>query len=106
VGGHDDLDVNITFPPVLAPDPSTTITLIVDIWDSDSGAPFGGGDDHLGTWTLFLDASNVDVTADWWDIGDDIDSLFYELRIKHVASGGNCFGMCVEAIYIVKATVC
>ncbi|MGC5167978.1 LamG-like jellyroll fold domain-containing protein [Luteimicrobium sp. DT211] len=34
------------------------LTVTIDVWDSDDGAPFGGGDDHLGTWTTQLTMAN------------------------------------------------
>ncbi len=34
------------------------VTVTIDVWDSDDGAPFGGGDDHLGTWTTQLTMAN------------------------------------------------
>ncbi|GMA23376.1 hypothetical protein GCM10025864_11350 [Luteimicrobium album] len=34
------------------------LTVTIDVWDSDDGAPFGGGDDHLGTWTKQLTMAN------------------------------------------------
>jgi hypothetical protein len=160
-GGRNVRDVNLTFPPVITPDPSQAVTFIVDVWESDDGAPFGGGDDHLGEWTKVLDASNgwglrenngildsgsfsminnirasvkpqidiasltepqkfwgvqnrgtdtltwaqyaeafrdVDSDTEWWDITDGLSGIFYELVAKGVASGGNCFGMALEAI--------
>jgi hypothetical protein len=163
--GRNVLDVNLTFPPVIHPDPFSSVTLQIDVWDSDGGAPFGGGDDFLGTWKKDLNASNawglaenggvlqsgkiskinnitaavqpvvettsltevqkwwgvtnsgtdpltygqyaeafrdVDSETEWWDLGDDLRSLFYELVAKHIAKGGNCFGMSLEAIYARK----
>jgi hypothetical protein len=58
-GGRDNLDVNIEFPVVLVPDPLQGYTMVLDIWESDGGSPFGGGDDHIGTWVKNLDASNA-----------------------------------------------
>lgn len=166
-GGRNVRDVNITFPAVLHPDPAQPITLELDVWESDSGAPFGGGDDHLGTWTKRLDAANgwgllenggildsgafskinnirvsvkpevdvrsltetqkwwgvtnagtddltwaqyaqtfrdVDSETEWWDAGDGLAAIFYELVAKDIAEGGNCFGMSTEAIYARKGT--
>jgi len=56
---RDNLDVNIEFPTVLIPDPLRGHTMVIDVWDSDGGAPFGGGDDYIGTWVKNLDASNA-----------------------------------------------
>jgi hypothetical protein len=164
-GGRNVRDVNITFPPVITPDPNQSVTFSVDVWESDDGAPFGGGDDHLGKWTKVLDASNgwglrenngildsgafsmvnnirasvkpqvdlasltetqkfwgvtnrststlswaqyaqafrdVDSETEWWDVTDGLAGIFYELVVKGVANGGNCFGMSLEAIYARK----
>jgi hypothetical protein len=57
--GRNTIDVNIEFPAVLTPNPTKEITLVVDVWESDGGAPFGGGDDHLGTWTKPLSSGNA-----------------------------------------------
>ncbi|PSN11241.1 hypothetical protein C7293_25025 [filamentous cyanobacterium CCT1] len=47
-----------------------------------------------------------DVDPDWeLDFGlidDGLKALFYELVVKGVAAGGNCFGMATEAIYAYK----
>jgi len=58
-GGRNIRDVNLTIPVVLTPNTQKTIQLIVDVWESDSGAPFGGGDDHIGKWTKNLNAANA-----------------------------------------------
>ena len=164
-GGRNVRDVNITFPPVITPDPTRDVTFVLDVWESDSGAPFGGGDDHLGKWTKVLNAANgwglrenfgildsgsfaminnirasvkpqvniasltepqkwwgvsnrstptitwaqyaqafrdVDSDTEWWDITDGLSAIFYELVVKGVANGGNCFGMSLEGIYARK----
>jgi hypothetical protein len=49
--------------------------------------------------TAFRD---VDSAPEWWDITDWLAKLFYEAVVKHVAAGGNCFGMSLEAIYSKK----
>lgn len=49
--------------------------------------------------TAFRD---VDSAPEWWDITDWLSKLFYEAVVKHVASGGNCFGMSLESIYSKK----
>jgi len=33
--------------------------MVIDVWDSDGGAPLGGEDDYIGTWVKNLDASNA-----------------------------------------------
>jgi hypothetical protein len=57
-GGHDILDFNHTLPLTLTPGIHSAYTVSFDIWESDSGAPFGEGDDHLGTYNHTLDAAN------------------------------------------------
>jgi hypothetical protein len=49
--------------------------------------------------TAFRD---VDSAPEWWDITDWLSKLFYEAVVKHVAAGGNCFGMSLESIYSKK----
>jgi hypothetical protein len=49
--------------------------------------------------TAFRD---VDSDPEWWDITDWLSKLFYRLVVEHVAKGGNCFGMSLEAIYSKK----
>ena len=49
--------------------------------------------------TAFRD---VDSSPEWWDITDWLAKLFYEVAVKHVAAGGNCFGMSLESIYSKK----
>ncbi len=46
--------------------------------------------------------SDVDSAPEWWDITDWLSKLFYEAVVKHVAAGGNCFGMSLESIYSKK----
>ena len=58
-GRRNVLTFNRRMDVVMVPQPTTTFTFTIDVWDSDGGAPFGGGDDHLGTWTKTLDASNA-----------------------------------------------
>ena len=45
---------------------------------------------------------DVDSETEWWDILDGLRTLFYKWVVKGVASGGNCFGMSLEAIYARK----
>ena len=52
-GGDNIVDVNFTIPVVITPNAAKTVTLSIDVWESD---PFS--DDHLGKWTKVLDASN------------------------------------------------
>ncbi|NJO18500.1 MAG: hypothetical protein HC877_23045 [Thioploca sp.] len=52
------------------------------------------------TWEQYASAfEDVDSETEWWDITDGFDALFYELVVKGIASGGNCFGMSTQAIY-------
>lgn len=57
-GGRNIVDVNLNIPIIITPNAKKTVTLIVDVWESDKGAPFGGGDDHLGKWTKQLTMAN------------------------------------------------
>jgi hypothetical protein len=52
-GGDNIVDVNFTIPVVITPNAAKTVTLSIDVWEADPGS-----DDHLGTWTKVLDASN------------------------------------------------
>lgn len=45
---------------------------------------------------------DVDSEADWWNALDWLKKAFYEIAVKGVASGGNCFGMSLESIYARK----
>jgi len=45
---------------------------------------------------------DVDSETEWWDILDGLRNLFYKWVVKGIASGGNCFGMSLEAIYARK----
>lgn len=45
---------------------------------------------------------DVDSETEWWDISDWLEKAFYEIAVKGVASGGNCFGMSLESIYCRK----
>lgn len=164
-GGNNIKDVNYTIPVVLRPRPGVSFKLSVDVWDSDSGAPFGGGDDHLGKWNKTLNAANawglrenqgilnsgsfskvrsitasvkpevdissltetqkwwsvfnrgtpsvsyqqygaafsdVDEDREFWDVTDWLEKAFYELVVKTLPAGGNCFGMSLEGIYARK----
>lgn len=45
---------------------------------------------------------DVDSESEWWDIPDWLQKAFYELVVDTLASGGNCFGMSLEAIHARK----
>ena len=45
---------------------------------------------------------DVDSETEWWDIDDGLKNLYYKWVVKGIASGGNCFGMSLEAIYARK----
>jgi hypothetical protein len=54
------IDLNMNLPPTVTPnDPNKVLNLMVDVWESDDGAPFGGGDDHLGCWNKTLNMANA-----------------------------------------------
>ncbi|GAB3858999.1 hypothetical protein GCM10028801_19730 [Nocardioides maradonensis] len=58
-GNNNSRDADITIPVTVTPNRADMeIVLVVDVWDSDDGAPFGGGDDHLGCWTRSLTMAN------------------------------------------------
>ncbi|KAF1993327.1 hypothetical protein P154DRAFT_582922 [Amniculicola lignicola CBS 123094] len=59
LGGRNNRDINFRIPNVFTPTVFDSYRLSIDVWDSDQGAPFGGGDDKLGTWNKTLDASNA-----------------------------------------------
>jgi hypothetical protein len=165
-GGHNVINVNKELGITIVPnDPNRIIKLTLDIWESDDGAPFGGGDDHLGVYNKTISISNawglkenngvfnsgafskinsvtwsvkpqinenalsltekwwgvqnagtptltynqyaaafrdVDSESEWWDVSDWLEKAFYELVVKGLANGGNCFGMSLEAIYAWK----
>lgn len=46
---------------------------------------------------------DVDSDTEWWDVEDWLHKAFYELVVQGIASDGNCFGLCLEAIYARKA---
>lgn len=161
------LDLAYLVPYGIVPnDPNLTVSLRVEVWESDSGQVFGGGNAHLGTFTKVLDVGNAwglrdspdgtfsaagfgpwvnrldwsivpipgpstpfdfwgvtnggtsaiewreyaaafsdvdpDFELDFGLIDDGLKALFYELVVKGVAKGGNCFGMSLEAIYAWK----
>jgi hypothetical protein len=164
--GHNVFDFNTTIGATIVPNsPNRNINVCFDIWESDGGAPFGGGDDHLGTYNKALNMANawgmrenngvfntgafqsinsitwsvqpqinenllsttqrwwgvqnkstatlsynqyaaafrdVDSDPEWWDLTDWLEKAFYELVVKGLAAGGNCFGMSLEAIYAYK----
>lgn len=165
-GGNNVVNVNLNIPTQIVPNaPHKTVVFGLDIWESDSGAPFGGGDDHMGTYAHELNMANgwgmrenqgiyntgsfskinniswsvkqdvnyatlsetekfwgfvnrgtdhlsyqqyasafrdVDSEPEWWDATDWLEKAFYELVVKGIAKGGNCFGMSLEAIYARK----
>ncbi|HEY9877958.1 MAG TPA: LamG-like jellyroll fold domain-containing protein [Leptolyngbyaceae cyanobacterium] len=53
-GGKNIIDFNLTIPNVITPNANKTVTLTVDVWDSDPG-----NDDHIGTWTKVLNMANA-----------------------------------------------
>ncbi len=60
-GGNNSRNLNLTIPNVVVPNaPGKTVRLTIDVWESDDGAPFGGGDDHLGFYSHDL------TMADGW----------------------------------------
>ena len=163
--GQNIVDLNVNIPNHVLPNsPSRVVRFGMDIWESDSGAPFGEGDDHLGVYSHELNMANgwglrenqgifnsgafsminniswsvkpdvdpasltetqkfwgqnaynrgtdqlsyaqyasafrdVDSETEWWDLIDWLEKAFYELVVKGIAKGGNCFGMSLEAIY-------
>jgi len=59
-GGSNIKDLNRTLTPTIVPNsPNRRIELTLDIWESDDGAPFGAGDDHLGTYRYTLNMANA-----------------------------------------------
>lgn len=42
---------------------------------------------------------DVDSESEWYDPGDHLKNLFYNLVVDTLADDGNCFGMSLEAIY-------
>jgi hypothetical protein len=59
-GGHNVIDINQMLPITVVPNSaSRIIDLTVDVWESDNGAPFGGGDDHLGVYKHTLNMANA-----------------------------------------------
>jgi len=58
--GKNIVDINSTLGTTIVPNsPNRNIRFTVDIWESDGGAPFGGGDDHLGTYNKDLNMANA-----------------------------------------------
>ena len=170
-GGHypsaNIYDLRYEVPYEILPNtPDLRVHLRVEVWESDGGSLFSGGDDALGTvtkeltmanaWGLTENAAGVFTTrdlgpwvnsldwsikpqvgahtpfdnwgainrstasVDWreyaaafsdvdpdfeFDFGivdDGLKALYYELVVKGLAAGGNCFGMSLEAIYAWK----
>ncbi|MFO0776498.1 MAG: hypothetical protein U0223_02695 [Nitrospira sp.] len=159
-------DLNINVPYTIIPNnPGLSARVRVEVWESDNGQLFAGGDDHLGTMTSALNMANAwglrnnnglfrasnfgpwvnyldwsvkpkvttstpldawgvqnqgTATLDWREyaaafsdvdpdfeldfgiIDDGLKALYYELVVKGVAAGGNCFGMALENIYAWK----
>jgi hypothetical protein len=57
--GHNVVDFNVNIPNRIVPNaPNMVVTFGVDVWESDGGAPFGGGDDHLGVYSHDLTMAN------------------------------------------------
>lgn len=52
-GGRNIVDIDFKIPIVFTPNPAKVVTLSIEVWEADPGP-----DDHLGTWTKELDASN------------------------------------------------
>jgi hypothetical protein len=58
--GHNVYDFNTLIGKTIIPNSvDRNITFTLDIWESDGGAPFGGGDDHLGTYNKTLNMANA-----------------------------------------------
>ncbi len=58
--GKNIVDINSTLGTTIVPNsPNRNIRFTVDVWESDGGAPFGGGDDHLGTYNKDLNMANA-----------------------------------------------
>ena len=157
-GGDNSHDLDLLLDYLVVPnDPELRITLTVDVWDEDGA--FGGGDDHLGTFTKELSIANgwglfesesgvfsanfgkvdrldwqvqprqppraprdfwetgnhatpsidysqyaaafvdVDDDPEWTDPSDWAQRAYFALAIEDAATGGNCFGLCTEALY-------
>ncbi|HYW36195.1 MAG TPA: LamG-like jellyroll fold domain-containing protein [Balneolaceae bacterium] len=74
---------------------------------SESQKWWGKGTQNRGTAQLtrrqYADGfRDVDPEPEWWDAADWLRKLFYSAVVKGIASGGNCFGMSLEAIYAWK----
>ena len=85
-----DVSVNILI------DPATLTT--VDKW-------WGSGNPSTDpiTFNQYEEAfRDVSTTTQSWVLPDNTRALFYDLAVKHIASHGNCFGLCLEAIYALK----
>lgn len=58
--GHNVYNFNAFIGNTITPNAaSRSILFTVDVWESDGGAPFGGGDDHLGTYNKTLNMANA-----------------------------------------------
>lgn len=160
--GANVRDLQIEVPYLVTPSTTNLVVRVrVEVWESDDGALFAGGDDHLGTMVQELTVANAwgmrndglfeardfgpfanslawsvrqqvppgapleffrtgngstpeitrqeyamafhdvdseyEPSLDWVD--DGLKELFYQLVVKGIASGGNCYGMALEAIY-------
>ncbi|MGN6111360.1 MAG: hypothetical protein ACTHU0_40060, partial [Kofleriaceae bacterium] len=161
------LDLAYSVPYEVVPNrPDLRVRVRVEVWESDAGQIFGGGDAALGTFTKELSIANAwglleneagvfrasqfgpwinhldwslkptvgantpldnfgvtnrgtaivewneyaaafgdvdpELELDFGLLDDGLKALYYELVVKGVAAGGNCFGMATEAIYAHK----
>ncbi|GAA3762686.1 hypothetical protein GCM10022240_14010 [Microbacterium kribbense] len=83
---HNVVDWAFTVSPTITPT-LETVTLTIDLWDSDDGAPFGGGDDHLGTWHVDLTPANkwgLDIAGGIIDSGKFQDVNSVQVAVKPV----------------------
>ena len=90
-GSFDDdnsHDLAMTLDPVFTPnDPELRVGLEVEVWDEDGG--FGGGDDHLGTFTTELNIANgwgLFIRADGLFTAnvDDVNRLDWQVRPREL----------------------
>jgi uncharacterized protein with LGFP repeats len=86
--GDNSHDLDMTLDPVITPnDPEMRITLEVEVWDEDGG--FGGGDDHLGTFTTELNIANgwgLLIRADglFSSSVDDVQRIDWQVRPRQL----------------------
>ncbi len=58
--GRNVVDINQQISQNIIPNsPNRNINVNIDVWESDGGAPFGGGDDHLGVYNKVLNMANA-----------------------------------------------